>query len=616
MTNEEAVHRGLIVPGYRNQKSIRLLSGKADPRAVGVRAPLGSKFFQRDGSDFNKTGGGNFDWTPCCGPAAEESAAEESITWDRERINFVDDDPATTVVVADDATALATAVAAAVAGDIIEVQNFATVYDGFDFPAGVNLIVRAQSGSSFNIREKLADVYCVGLLDGSNGNTIARANFVPVANTSDGVSDETAAGPLAGVFVKSCVFTDCAVGVDIDANNGATGIIVEDCEFFDCDTPVHFVGVIGGVIRECFNQNSLIGYRVVSSVQIELVLTASVESTDVNEGDGFRFEQGSEASLYGCSSAFNIGAGFFFGRPNGGGIATGRASFQMINCVGHENGLSGVIADGGSYGRVTNSIFTDNGTEATAATDDGITAIGESMVNVRSCWFNTNVSTVGVTADATSFANDMAGNFGFLADNAGDPDYVDTAGFDFSVDGNSPVQGAGQNQADLGINPERHHRTLDDRGQQMLFSTGSSQDLAFFQPGAIADDQMIVGGDTAATADDGITIENPTIFRRAAVQFVTAATTGGADTVIEVYAMDSVGTVIMQRTLTISNDPGGGPLFQDIPSINTAPLGEAGIADGIMVGAGGKIAVQVITAGGTLPPEDINVFLGGDVPAL
>lgn len=620
MTNEEAVHRGLTVPGYRNQKSIRLLSGKADPRAVGVRAPLGSKFFQRDGSDFNKTGGGNFDWTPCCGPAAEESAAEESITWDRERINFVDDDPATTVVTDADATALAAAVAAAVAGDIIEVQNFVTVYDGFDFPAGINLIVRAQSGNVFQIRERLANTYCVGLIDGSNGNTIARANFVPVVNTSDGVSDETvAAGPLAGLFVKSCVFNDCAIGVDIDAAGGftgATGIIVEDCEFFDCDTPVRFVSVIGGVIRECFNQNSLIGYRVVSSQQIELVLTVSVESTDVNEGDGFRVEQGSEVSMYGCSSAFNVGAGFFFGRPNGGGIATGRVSFQMINCVGHENGLSGVVVDRGSYGRVTNSIFTDNGTEATAATDDGITAIDESMVNVRSCWFNTNVSTVGVTADATSFANDMAGNFGFAADNAGDPLYVDAAGFDFSVDGNSPVQGAGQNQADLGINPERHHRTLDDRGQQMLFSTGgSSQDLAFFQPGSIADDQMIIGGATGALADDGVTIENPTIFRRAAFQVLTAATDGGAppNTVITFYALDAAGNIIMSRVLTIVNT-GGGPVFLDIPDLNAAPM-TPGSADGLMVGAGGKLAIQVTTAGGTATPIDINIFVGGDVPA-
>ncbi len=618
MTNEEAVHRGLIVPGFRNQKNIRLLSGKADPRAIGVRAPIGSKYFRRNGSDFNKEGGGNFEWVPCCGPDAIESATSQSISWDRERINFVDDDPATTVVADADVTALATAVAAAVAGDIIEVQNFLTVYDGFDFPAGINLLVRAQNGNQFNIRERSGQNYCVGLVDGSNGNTIARANFVPVANTSDGVSDETvAAGPLAGLFVKDCVFNDCAIGVDIDAAGGftgATGIIVEDCEFFDCDTPIRFVSVIGGVIRECFNQNSLIGYRVVSSQQIELVLTTSVESTDANEGDGFRFEQGSEASLYGCSSAFNIGAGFFFGRPFGGGDTTGRVSFQMINCVGHENGLSGVVVDGGSYGRVTNSIFTDNGTALVAATDDGITAIDESMVDVRSCWFNTNVSTVGVTADpgpVGSFANDMGGNFGFTADIAGDPLYVDAAGFDFSVNGNSPVQGAGQNQADLGINPERHHRTLDDRGQHMLFSS-SSQDLAFTIPGSIVSDDMIIGGETANLADDGVTIENPTIFRRAAFQAVTPATASATATEITFFALDNAGNIVMSRLLTLDN-VAGTTAFVDIDDLNAAPM-TPGIADGLMVGAGGKLAIQVTAAGGANAPIGVNVFIGGDVP--
>ncbi|KKK94579.1 hypothetical protein LCGC14_2681440, partial [marine sediment metagenome] len=332
------------------------------------------------------------------------------------------------------------------------------------------------------------------------------------------------------------------------------------------------------------------------------------------EGDGFRIEKGSEVSMYGCSSAFNRGAGFFFGKPSGGGIADGRVSFQMINCVGHANDWSGVIVADGSYGRITNSIFTNNGVLAVATKDDGITAQTESMVNVRSCWFNTNVSTVGVTADAASFANDMAGNFGFAADNAGDPDYVDPAGFDFSVDGNSPVQGAGQNQADLGVNPERHHRTLDDRGQQMLFSTGSSQDLAFFQPGSIAADQMIVGDETAGVADNGVTIDNPTIFRRAAYQALTAATASATATVITFFALDAAGTIIMSRVLTIDNVAGTSK-FVDVPDLNAAPA-TPGIADGLMVGKGGKLAIQVTVAGGAAAPIDVNVFVGGDVPAI
>lgn len=603
MTNEEAVHRGLIVPGYRNQKSIRLLAGKADPRAVGVRAPLGSKFFQFGGpfagSDFNKVGGGNFDWEPCCGKAAEETAAEEAITWDRERINFVDDDPATTVVDAGDATALSTAVAAAAAGDIIEVQNFVTVYDGFDFPVGINLIVRGQQGNQFNIREKDGDTYCVGLLDGSNGNTIARADFVPVAATSDGISDEATATGWSGLYVKSCIFTDCAVGINIGSADGVVGVFVEDCEFFDCERPTLFRSVVGGLVRECFNQGSEIGFYATDSTQLEFVLTTSVETTDDTEGDCFRFEDNSEVSLYGCAAAFSEdGNGFLFGEPAGGG--TGQVKFQMINCVGNSNALNGVRVDAGSYGRITNSIFTENGTASSAPDVNGAFATGDSMIDVRSSWFNAN-DTGGAVAATDSFVNDMDGNFGFTGNAAGDPLFTDPAGFDFSVAGNSPVLGAGQNQADLGVNPERHHRTLDDRGQKFLFSN-RTQDQAFFRPGVIADDDIVLGGTVGPNF--GLDISDPTIFRRAAIQ-ATIAAGAGVPTDILIETLDAGGTPIQSRTISLPDET----TFIDIPSIGVG----AGATDGLIAGRGSKLRITVTTAGGGTPPEDINVFLGGDV---
>ncbi len=68
----QAENSGLVVPGWANTRNIRLLSGQKDPSVVGARANIGSRYFQRDGTEFFKFGASNFDWAPCCGPGSPE----------------------------------------------------------------------------------------------------------------------------------------------------------------------------------------------------------------------------------------------------------------------------------------------------------------------------------------------------------------------------------------------------------------------------------------------------------------------------------------------------------------------------------------------------------------